>query len=227
MHKRQARKRRSEAGQSLVELSLVMPALAFLLLGAVDFARISSVQQRLEHAAHLATLRLRVDPNLDVTSYVQAESGLATASAGASYSVNYSADSTDGVDQVVVTATYAYPLLLPGLQDLRLGSIGDGKLHVGVQAAGIAATDAPVVVTSTNTITVTPSTTTPATPVGLTLTCTLLRPDGMPAGIGTHPSCSPASPFVYSVPSDESGVFTATVVQADGIASPPITVTIP
>lgn len=178
----------AERGQSMVELALIIPMLCMLLLGAVDFARVSSVQQHLEQAVHLATLRLQTDSTLAVTSFVQAESGLPSATASKGYSADFSA-SPDGADQVVVTATYDYPLLLPGLQNLRTRTLSDGKLHVSVTGAGVATTDPPTIVTSSHTVTVTPPMAGNATPPGLTLTCMLVDQSDHPVGSGARPYC--------------------------------------
>src|SRR5437763_8135215 len=100
-------------GQSIVELAMILPVMLFLLLGAVDYAQVLSAEQHLENAAHVATLRLLTTPSLsspaNLAALIQAESGLAPVSAVARYSV-----SGERADQVVVTATYNYPLLLPG-----------------------------------------------------------------------------------------------------------------
>lgn len=240
MRTRRGHRERDGRGQSIVELALVMPGLCMMLLGAVDFARVSSAQQHLEHAVHLATLRLQTDPTLDVSAFVRAESGFSAATATKNYSADYSA-TADGTDEVVVTADYDYPLLLPGLQRLRTRALSDGKLHISVRGAGVTITDPPSVVASTNTITVTPPTVGNATPAGLTLTCTLVDAHGLPVGIGTQPYCSSSS-YIYSTITSSgtitatagpltatvsSGVYTATVVQANGVTSQPVSVTIP
>jgi hypothetical protein len=62
---------------------------------------------------------------------------------------HYSTDA-NGDDQVVVTAQYGYPLLLPGLQGVRTGRLSDGKLQITVQAAGLATTSVPTLTASFN-----------------------------------------------------------------------------
>src|SRR5437763_10012890 len=107
-------------GQSLTELALLLPVLLLLILGAVDVARVLSAQQHLEHAAYLAALRLRSTTSLaapaPLATFIKAESGLAPVTAGATYSMGGAR-----ADQVVVTATYSYPLVLPGLGKLLTG----------------------------------------------------------------------------------------------------------
>src|SRR5918911_4877577 len=49
-------------GQSMTELAMLLPILAFLLLAVVDFAHVHSVQQRLENGTHLAALKLLANP---------------------------------------------------------------------------------------------------------------------------------------------------------------------
>ena len=56
--------RRCARGQSIVELAMILPVALFLLLGAVDYAQVLSAEQRLENAAHVATLRLLTQPGL-------------------------------------------------------------------------------------------------------------------------------------------------------------------
>ena len=91
--------RRQARGQSIVELAMILPVALFLLLGAVDYAQVLSAEQRLENAAHVATLRLLTQPGLSsparLMPFLQAESGLAPVNAGATYSV-----SGEGADQV-------------------------------------------------------------------------------------------------------------------------------
>jgi len=228
------RMRRPGRGQTLTELALIMPVLCMMLLGAVDYARVSNVQQRLEHAAHLATVRLQTDPTLDVNTFVRAESNLPTASAARSYSVDTSA-SADGTNQVVVTATYDYPLLLPGLGLLRAGALGGGKLRVSVTAAGIAATDPPSATVIGQRVTVVPPPTGNASPTGLVLTCRLT--DAAGDVVKASPRCS-STPSIYAsggvtetvgplIVTVSSGSYTATVQQYNGLASPPVMVTVP
>ncbi len=199
-------------GQSTVELALILPVVVILLLGAVDFAQVLSVQQRLEHAAHLATLRLLKDPSLDLASYIAAESGLTPVSAGSAYSV-----APDGADQVVVTATYAYPLLMPGLRNLQTRSITDGKLHISIQTSGIAASSPPTVTVASggggsSTVTVDPPSD-HTTPSGLSLSCTLYK-NGAP--LTTRSPC-----VSFSLAGSGSDYYTATATQVNGVTSPP------
>jgi Flp pilus assembly protein TadG len=212
---------RRTAGQSLTEVALVLPILFLLVLGAVDIARALSAQQRLERAAHLVAQRLATNPTLPVTTNVQQESGLqpsTNVSAGTVYTTT-----PDLSDQVIVTATYTYPLLL------RLGT-----LRLTSQAAGIAATTAPsFVVTRTAPMSlsvVVPSDATTA-PVGLQLTCTVAYSSTVAyTSTVNRGSCSPTVPFYWPT-TPESGLYTATVTQNDGVTSPvispPITVTLP
>jgi hypothetical protein len=203
----------------------------------VDYARVSSAQQRLEHGAHLATLMLFKDPSYQASAklsqFVQQESGLPSGTVTATAS--YGADA-NGDDQVIVAAQYDYPLLLPGLQNLRLGRLSDGKLHISVQAAGLATTDPPtmqieyvnghsghieIIVTPPSDVT---------TPPGITLTCNLRNSVGQIWG----PLCPPTLDVNHSdgdagtfKPDNHcSTVYTATVTQPDRIASAPVTGTV-
>jgi Flp pilus assembly protein TadG len=191
-------------------VALILPILFLLVLGAVDIARALSVQQRLERAAHLAAQRLATDPTLDVTATVRQESGLqppANVSAGTVYTTT-----PDLSDQVIVTATYPYTLLLPGLRN------GLGTLRLTSQAAGIAATSHPSFgpTTPLSVSVLAPSDAT--VPVGLAsqLTCTLASSSAVKSG--------PCPLYWPTIPA--FGVYTATVTQNDGVTSPPITVTL-
>lgn len=122
--------RRSYRGQSTVELALCLPVVCYLLVGAVDFARLLSAQHHLAHAAHVLTLRLIKTPpsrltGTTLTTLIAGESGLA----GATATLRYVADSAGGV-QAIVSAHYDYPLLLPGLQALRVGGAPAGTLPI-------------------------------------------------------------------------------------------------
>jgi hypothetical protein len=203
-------------GQSLVELAILLPVLLFLLLGATDLAQVLSAEVHLEGAAHEAALSLATTPSLSssatLASYMQSTSGLTPISAGATYSL-----SGDGADQVVITATYSYPLLMPGLRNLQIGNISNGKLKVAVSASGIAATSAPSLVyySITNTLTLSPATDN-TVPAGLTLTCTLYR-NGSSVTAG---SCSAGTPLQWTDPYTSTASYTATTTQVNGLASP-------
>jgi Flp pilus assembly protein TadG len=189
-----------------------------LLLGAVDYAQVLSAEQHLENAAHVATLRLLTTPSLvtstgSLTNTIQAESGLSPVSAGATYSVGGA-----GADQVVVTATYSYPLLLPGLQNLRIGALGNGTFQISVSAAGVAVTGAPVVTDTSGQLTVAPPSD-GTVPSGLPLTCALYE-NGVQTASG---ACSSGSPFQWTNPSPSTNTYTATVMQVNGITSAPST----
>src|SRR5436305_8601826 len=100
-------------GQSMTEVAFILPLVLALILGAVDVAQVLSAQQHLENAAYLAALRLRSTPSLGaptrLATFIQAESGLAPVSAASRYGMGGAR-----ADQVVVTATNAYPPPLPG-----------------------------------------------------------------------------------------------------------------
>jgi Flp pilus assembly protein TadG len=206
-------------GQSIVELAMILPVVLFLLLGAVDYAQVLSAEQHLENAAHVATLRLLTTPSLvtttgSLTNTIRAESGLSPVSAGATYSV-----SGEGADQVVVTATYDYPLLLPGLQKLRTGALSNGKFHITVSAAGVAVTSPPTVADTSGTITVLPPTGT-TVPSGLALTCTLYK---NAAPVPTPQPCSTAGATWSHPTAVATYTYTATVMQVNGLTSAPST----
>jgi len=221
--------RRGRRGQSAVEVALCLPVLCFLLLGAVDYARVLSAQHNLAHAVHVITLRLIRTPAprlgaTGLTTLVASESGLA----GATATVRYVSDSAGNV-QAVVSASYAYPLLLPGLQKLRLGGAAVGTLPISVQAAGVATTSAPSLALSGTTpqgLTVTLPPLAPAdgsAPRTATLTCAIY--DGSGARVASG-NCSSGSYTWAPAPSGPS--YTARVIQPNSITSPSSTaVTVP
>ena len=205
-------------GQSMVEMAMMLPVVLLLLLGAVDYTQVLSADQHQENAAHVATLRLLTTPSLsspaNLAALIQAESGLAPVSAVARYSV-----SGAGADQVVVTATYNYPLLLPGLRKLQIGALGNGTFQITVSAAGVAATGAPVVTDSAGQLTVAPPGDA-TVPAGLGLTCTLYE-NGVQKATGV---CSSGSPLHWTNPAPGgSNPYTATLTQIDGLPSAPST----
>jgi Flp pilus assembly protein TadG len=197
-------------GQSMIELALLVPLLLVLVLGAVDVAQALSTRSRLENAAYVAALRLRATPSLPLDAFIQRESGLAGATAGATYSIGGAATDQNRADQVVVTARYAYPLLLPGLA--KMLTRGSGTWPLTVSAASVAATDPPQVhSTGSGKIkAVPPSGTT--VPSGLALTCALYDsgtpvPTPQPCGSATWPSVA-------------THIYTATAMQVNGVTSP-------
>lgn len=190
----------------MVELALLLPLLVMLLLGAVDVSHVLSIQQRLARATHLAALRLLVSPSLDLAATIQAASGLTPVTVADSYALD-----PNGADQVTITATYEYPLLMPGLRNLQTRTISNGTLHVVVRASGIASTSAPTVTQAGATMTVVPPSD-DSVPADLTLTCTLLK-DGLPV------AQSPCSSAV-SAPAVPGSRYTATVRQVNGVVSP-------
>lgn len=201
-------------GQSLVELAILLPILLIMLLGATDLAQVLSAEAHLESAAHEAALRLVTIPSLSgsapLAAYIQSRSGLTPISAGATYSV-----SGDGADQVVITATYSYPLMTPGLRNLQLGAISNGKLKVAVSVSGIAATSAPSLTYSSGQFTVSPATDS-TVPSGLALTCALYR-NGSSVASG---SCSTGTPLHWTDPYTSTTPYTATAIQVNGLSSP-------
>jgi hypothetical protein len=203
-------------GQSLVELAILLPVLLILLLGATDLAQVLSTEVHLEDAAHEAALNLVTTPSLSnaaaLASYLQSSSGLAPISAGTTYSV-----SGDGADQVVITATYNYPLLMPGLRNLQLGAIGNGKLKVTVSASGIAATSSPSLSYNSGTKQFAVSPATDGTvPAGLALTCRLYKNGSSVASS----SCSTGTPFQWTDTYTTTASYTATTTQVNGLESP-------
>ena len=190
----------------MVELALLLPILVLLLLGAVDVSHVLSIQQRLARATHLAALRLLVSPSIDLSAMIQAESGLSPVTVADSYTLD-----PNGENQATITATYEYPLLMPGLRNLQTQTISNGTLHVAVRASGIASTSAPTVLQAGATMTVVPPSD-DSVPPGLTLTCTLLK-DGLPVA---HGPCRSA----VSGPAVPSARYTATVQQVNGVVSP-------
>lgn len=200
-------KERSAPGQSMVELALLLPILVILVLGAVDISQVVSVQQRLARAAHLATIKLLVSPTLNLSAFIQAESGLATATASSRYALGQGK-----TDLVVVTSSYDYPLLMPGLRNLQTGSIGNGKLRITVQTDGIAATSPPTVAQVGALVVVRPPRG-PTVPAGLVLICALNR-DGLQL---VRRFCA-SSIRVAVTP---GAIYTATATQVNGVVSPP------
>lgn len=229
-----ARPRRRGAltrGQSTAEVALCLPLLCFMVLGAVDYARVLNVSQRLAHAAHVLTLRLITTPANQMTpspsSIVAAESGLP----GATASVSYVATSGSGGNvQAVVTARYDYALLLPGLQSIRTAGLSDGRLHVTAQAAGVAATAAPALSTvlSGNTpvgLSLTVPNDASTAPSLLSLTCVIDDPRG---NVLKSTACAAGGAYTWtpSTPPVPSGTYTAQIIQPNGIRSQSASVTV-
>jgi hypothetical protein len=218
---------------------MLLPILAFLLLAVVDFAQVYSVQQRLENGAHLAALKLLANPSEPLAADIATEARLPSSAVTAT--TTYTAD-LNGDNHVTITAQYDDPLMLPGLRNLQTRAFTNGKLRITVQATGLARTDPPTI---TNDLTLSdcglssgignyclkimPSTG-PATPSGLSypvsqLVCTVYR-NGAPQQL--QPGCSAdprnLNPLYYGATGVSSGeTFTATVTQADGIVSLPVT----
>jgi hypothetical protein len=161
-------------------------------------------------------LRLRSAPSLaqptPLAAFMKAESGLAPVTAGTAYSVG-----GDGADQVVVTATYSYPLLLPGVARLLTGKSGSGKWNLSVSRASVAATDPPDITHISGIVRVAPPSGT-TVPSGLTLTCALYQ-SGTP--VPTPQPCSPLA--IFNTPGGGTHTYTATVMQVNGITSLPST----
>src|SRR5437763_12645521 len=118
-------------GQSLTELAMLLPILAFLLLAVVDFAQAYSMQQRLENGAHLAASKLLADPSVSLAPGIAAEARLPSSAVTATTS--YTAD-PNGDNHVTITAQYDDPLMLPGLRNLQTRALTNGKLRITVQA---------------------------------------------------------------------------------------------
>ena len=204
-------------GQSLVELTLLLPIVVIMLLGAVDVAQVLSTQQHLENATYEAALQLLTTPSLNTSSklaaYIQTESGLSPVSAASRYSIGA------GSDQVVVTASYNYPLILPGIRNLQIGGSGSGYFNITVSSASIATTNPPSVSDASGTVKVVPPSDT-TVPSGLSLTCTLFR-NATPV---PTPQACPSSGATWShVPTTITNTYTATVMQLNGVISPPST----
>src|SRR5919204_658286 len=77
-------------GQSMTELAMLLPILAFLLLAVVDFAHVHSVQQRLENGTHLAASKLLANPSVPLAAGIAAEARLPSSAVTATTS--YTAD---------------------------------------------------------------------------------------------------------------------------------------
>ena len=226
------RRTRHGRGQSMTELAMLLPILAFLLLAVVDFAQVHSVQQRLENGTHLAALKLLANPCVSpsppacIAADIAAEARLPVGAVTATTS--YTAD-LNGDNHVTITAQYDDPLMLPGLRNLQTRALTNGKLRITVQATGLARTDPPTITndltlgdcglssgTGTYCLKIAPSTGS-ATPSGLrNLVCTVYR-NGTPQQL--QPGCESA-PLYYGATGVSSGeTFTATVTQADGVVS--------
>ena len=223
------RRTRHGRGQSMTELAMLLPILAFLLLAVVDFAQVHSVQQRLENGTHLAALKLLANPSVPLAAGIAAEARLLSSAVTATTS--YTAD-LNGDNHVTITAQYDDPLMLPGLRNLQTRALTNGKLRITVQATGLARTDPPTITTDlltncslssgigTYCLKIAPLTGTgPATPSGLRhLVCTVYR-NGTPQQL--QPGCE-STPLYYGATGVSSGeTFTATVTQADGVVSLP------
>lgn len=223
-------------GQGLTEVALLMPVVLFILLGVIDYAQATSAQQRLERAAHLATLRLAADSSMGTNttmleSFIERAGGFPTGTVP-SPSATYSVGSADQSLRVTVAATYDYPLMMPGIRNLQTRVTSNGKLHIIVQGAGIAATIPPNLTQTTTgghtaSVTVTPPD--PIAPgvslssLASSLTCTLYRPDGTVAKVQN--SCNGPVTLTLSSPYP-TGTWTATITQANGVVSAPATITV-
>ena len=201
----------------MVELAIVLPLLCVMLLGAVDFARVLSAKQHLSHAVHVASLRLLTAPGLGanpaLTTLVQSRSGLEPGAVAAA--VAYSLGG-DGSNMAIVTASYTYTMIMPGLQALRTGALSDGHLHVTTQATSVAATSAPTIsamTVSTGTLLTVSPPVDATVPVGLRLICTLYQNGHAIASA----VCSSLLPLVSVAP---TGAYTATVSQINAVTSP-------
>src|SRR5919198_3328053 len=140
------RRTRHGRGQSVTELAMLLPILAFLLLAVVDFTQVHSVQQRLENGTHLAALKLLANPSVPLAADIAAEARLPSSAVTATTS--YTAD-LNGDNHVTITAQYDDPLMLPGLRNLQMGALTNGKLRITVQASGLARTDPPTITNET------------------------------------------------------------------------------
>jgi TadE-like protein len=216
-------------GQSMTELAMLLPILAFLLLAVVDFAHVHSVQQRLENGTHLAALKLLANPSVPLAAGIAAEARLPSTAVTATTS--YTAD-LNGDNHVTIMAQYDDPLMLPGLRNLQTRALTNGKLRITVQATGLARTDPPTITSDplsscspstgiTYCLKVAPSTGS-ATPSGLrNLVCTVYR--GVSGNVTPQqlqPGCESA-PLYYGATGVSPGeAFTATITQADGVVSP-------
>ena len=222
--------RQGRRGQSMTELALAMLVFCFLLLGVVDMARAYSVDKRLEQGAHLAALSY-ADPSYSstyVASYIATQAGLS--SGAVTVTKTYSVDD-NGNNHVILTAAYAYPLLLPGLRNLQVGAITNGKLSIAVQATANAPTDPPTITldtttthcssTSTKCLKIAPSTTGTATPSGLSgLVCTVYLQSGttLTPKVLSPQNCE-TSPLYYDVSTLSGQTVVAKITQADGVVS--------
>lgn len=215
-----------QRGQSMVEFALVLPLLCLMLLAVADFARVLRYKQVLEQAAHRASLTLLTNPSLlfpsstsTLTSTIQAQTGLSNISVTPTYSVD-----SNGDDRAVVTVTYNYPLLTPGLRNLAYGPISNNTFAISVNAASVAATTAPTVTLNGTGTVVTvypPADITVPTPVPsatpLILSC-VLSDNGV---IVPTPKPCTGSPATWSVTPQAGGdSFTAQTMQSNAVMSP-------
>ena len=69
--------RRDESGVSVIELGLIAPVIAFMIIGMTDMARGFAAKLKLEQAAHRALEKVAVGTGQSDYSYVRTEAATA------------------------------------------------------------------------------------------------------------------------------------------------------
>ena len=103
---------RSESGEALLEIALVLPILLLLSLGMLDFGRAFHVKNIVDQAAREAARVAAVSNNDKALATARAATILASAGlTGASTSVS----DVDASQLITVQVTYRFTFLTPGL----------------------------------------------------------------------------------------------------------------
>jgi Flp pilus assembly protein TadG len=111
---------KSEKGQSLVEFALVVPLLALLLFGIIDFGRIFHVYLTLDHAGREAARAASIGK--DDTTVKSTAVNDATSIGLTSGRVDVSPGTRTSGTDVTITITYPIDFLTPIIGDI-VGSI--------------------------------------------------------------------------------------------------------
>ena len=118
--------RQRQRGQSIVETALVLPIIVLLLTGAVDFGRVFYHNMVLASAVREGA-RIASDRTASTTAITSAVTAAAPSGVITCCTITPSGTRRSG-DTVVVTATYAMPLVAPGMSALLSPVLTGGNL---------------------------------------------------------------------------------------------------
>ena len=152
----------ARSGQSLVELTLLLPVLLIVVLGAVNVGLAIRAQTQLAQVAQQAAQYLVHHPdyadttNGKLLAYVNSLSSVQLNVASLTVTVGTStitvSSSPVAVQEDTVHISYAFPVLFPLAGALSVGALHDGSLSLGATASTIAATDPPSIAVSRNAV---------------------------------------------------------------------------